>query len=86
MTEEQIFGLARCLCHVYKIYQSQITKEGKTLWLNNLSAYSFSFKQTCDTFYNSNKTASEWLKILSKKGNALKNKNMNLQEEIESLK
>ena len=67
MTEEQILGLARSLCHIYKIYQNQTTKEGKKRWLNNLMAYSFSFKQTCDDFYHENKTASEWLKFLSKK-------------------
>lgn len=66
MTEEKIFGLARCLIRTYKIYKRQNNDEAKEIWLNNLKAYCFTFKTTCDEFYNDNKSAPEWLRYISK--------------------
>ena len=67
MTEKELYGLARSLARVFKIYQGQQTLEGKKRWLTNLKAYSFSFQEACNNFYKDNQSTSYWLKFLGKK-------------------
>ena len=50
MTENELLGLAKGLCHLYNIYKKQQTPEGKERKLNLLKAYSFSFAQACNRF------------------------------------
>lgn len=69
MTEKELYGLARSLARVFKIYQGQQTLEGKKRWLTNLKAYSFSFQEACNSFYKDNQSTTYWLKFLNKKQN-----------------
>ena len=67
MTEDELLGLAKGLCHLYNIYKKQQTPEGKERKFNLLKAYSFSFAQACNRFYNEEKTAGDWLRFFGKK-------------------
>ena len=69
--EEELYGLARALARVYHIYSAQKTLEGKMRWKINLQAYAFVFKSACDTFYQDEKSAPEWLRYLNQEKNRI---------------